>query len=71
MTLRITADRIAEIESGQLADHERDLGSVTERLQRAGVDVDALIGEVARFWSWLRRGRSVPADAIRPLPARR
>src|SRR6476646_9283863 len=49
MTIRITADRIAEIDSGQLADHERDLGSVTERLERAGVDVDGLIGEVARF----------------------
>src|SRR5207247_6503135 len=49
MTMRITTDRIAEIESDQVADHERDLSSVTERLQRSGVEVDALIGEVARF----------------------
>jgi L-rhamnose isomerase/sugar isomerase len=49
MTMRITADRITEIESDQLAEHERELASLTERLQLRGVDVDGLIGEVARF----------------------
>ncbi len=49
MTVRITVEQIREIETDQVADHERDLAAATERLQRAGVDVDALIAEVARF----------------------
>jgi L-rhamnose isomerase/sugar isomerase len=49
MTMRITAGRIAEIEAGLVADHERDLAATGELLARAGVDVDAVIDEVARF----------------------
>jgi L-rhamnose isomerase/sugar isomerase len=49
MTMRITADQIADIEADLVADHERDLGAVRERLERAGIDVDAVISEVARF----------------------
>jgi L-rhamnose isomerase/sugar isomerase len=49
MTKRITTDQITEIESDLVADHERDLAAVAERLHRAGVDVDAVIREVARF----------------------
>jgi len=47
--MRITADQIAGIEADLVADHERDLVAVRERLERAGVDVDAVVAEVARF----------------------
>jgi L-rhamnose isomerase/sugar isomerase len=49
MTMRITPDRIAEVESDLVADHERDLGAARERFERLGVDVDAVIAEIARF----------------------
>ena len=49
MTMRITADQIADIETDLVADHERDLAAVGERLGRAGVDVGAVIAEIARF----------------------
>jgi L-rhamnose isomerase/sugar isomerase len=49
MTMRITSEQIAELEAGQLADHERDLAAATERLERAGCDVESVIAEIARF----------------------
>jgi L-rhamnose isomerase/sugar isomerase len=49
MTMRISANQIADVESDLVADHERDLAAVVERLQRAAVDVDSVIAEVARF----------------------
>ncbi|HXY94387.1 MAG TPA: TIM barrel protein [Acidimicrobiia bacterium] len=49
MTLRITSDRIAELEADLVARHERDFAASTERLARDGVDADAVITEVAQF----------------------
>src|SRR5438093_12733942 len=47
--MQITSARINEIEAGLIPDHERDLEAVSERLERRGVDADAVIAEVARF----------------------
>ena len=47
--MQITVDQIGEINAGLLGDHERDLAAVSERLDRSGVDVDAVIAEIGRF----------------------
>ena len=49
MTVRITTDRLVELEQPLLADHEADLDAVRTRLDRRGVDVEAVVAEVARF----------------------
>lgn len=49
MPLRITTDRIAEVEESRVAAHERDLAHAREQLAGWGLDADALISEVSRF----------------------
>lgn len=47
--MRITTDRIADLEADRLADHEADLDALGEQLDRRGVDVESVVAEVARF----------------------
>src|SRR5690242_14658849 len=49
MPFRITADEIAELDSGAQAAHARDFMVVAEQLSRRGSDPDAVVTEVARF----------------------
>ncbi len=48
MTMRITPERIVDEEASLVSAHDRDLDT-RERLNRSGVDVDAVIDEVVRF----------------------
>ena len=63
---------IVDVEADLVAAHERDLDRCGERLSRVGVDVDAVIDEVA---SLLGRGAVVGGrhrrHPLRPLPHRR
>ena len=47
--MQITPEQIADVESDVLADHERDLAAVVERLERRHVDVERVLSELARF----------------------
>jgi L-rhamnose isomerase/sugar isomerase len=49
MTVRITTDQIVDAEHDLEPRHERDLAAASERLTEEGVDIEAVIGEVARF----------------------
>jgi L-rhamnose isomerase/sugar isomerase len=49
MTTCITAEQIVDIEADLVADHERDLDVLRERLARAGAHTDAVVDEVARL----------------------
>jgi L-rhamnose isomerase/sugar isomerase len=49
MTMQITPERIVDEEAALVSAHERDLDTTRERLNRSGVDVDAVIDEVVRF----------------------
>ena len=49
MAVRITTDRIRDLESDLVSSHERDLAALGDRLGERGVDVGAVIGEVRRF----------------------
>ena len=70
MTMQITPERIVDVEAALVSAHERDLDTTRERLSRSGVDVDAVIDEVARL---LGRGAVVGGGhrrhPLRPLPA--
>jgi L-rhamnose isomerase/sugar isomerase len=48
MATRLTTEQIRAAEADQVATHEADLDATRTRLERAGVDVEALITEVAR-----------------------
>jgi L-rhamnose isomerase/sugar isomerase len=47
--MRITPEQIAEVEADLAADHERDLATTRERLERRALDVEGIIAELARF----------------------
>ncbi len=49
MAVRITTDRIRDLESDLVSSHERDLAALGDRLGDRGVDVEAVIAEVRRF----------------------
>ncbi|MCZ7528523.1 MAG: TIM barrel protein [Acidimicrobiia bacterium] len=49
MATRITPERIVELEAGGAAAHVADLASLGEQLDRRGIDVEAVIAEVAAF----------------------
>jgi L-rhamnose isomerase/sugar isomerase len=47
--MRIAPEQIAEVEADSVADHERDLATTGERLERRAIDVDSVVTELARF----------------------
>src|SRR5438093_379663 len=49
MTIRITPEQIAEVETDLVADHERDIAALAEQLDRRGVVADDVVAEIARF----------------------
>jgi L-rhamnose isomerase/sugar isomerase len=49
MTMRITTDQIVDVEHDLVATHARDLEALCARLGDDGVDVESVIGELARF----------------------
>jgi L-rhamnose isomerase/sugar isomerase len=49
MTVRITTEQIHDVERGLLRAHDRDFTILAEQLERAAIDIDAVVAEVGRF----------------------